>query len=308
MEDQTESKSLFKAEKPLSPGQRWLVGLLYLWLIPFFLLSFFLILKVSISEPLIALPPYLPLVTWTLPEHLHINIYLGNIWDLLTEPLYGYSFYLSLQLAFATTLITLLIAYPLAYAMVQQPKHRQYLLLLLVMLPFWTSFLMRVYAWIGILSPTGIINSFLMWTGLISQPLALLHSVSGVLIGMVYCYLPFMILPLYAALEKFDWVLLQAAQDLGCRPIRAFFTITLPLTRNGIITGGMLVFIPAVGEFVIPTLLGGSTSTMVGKVLWDEFFFNRDWTMASMLAVGLLIVLFIPLIIIHRSLTKREKL
>ena len=206
----------------------------------------------------------------------------------------------SLNLALWSTLFSLLLGYPMAYAISLASKGRQLILLLLIMVPFWTSFLIRVYAWMGILSPTGVINNLLLSLHLIKEPLSLLHTPTAVLIGMVYCYLPFMVLPLYAALEKFDRTLLEAAQDLGAHPIKAFFKVTLPLTQSGILIGCLLVFIPAVGEFVIPALLGGNDTVMMGKVLWDEFFYNRDWTMASMLAIVLLVVLMVPVYLIQR--------
>ena len=281
-------------------GKRLLIFLMYLWFIPFFLFAFVLILKVSFSEPVLAIPPYKPLMGPGEGEFLTIRLFIGNLMDLMEDPFYAIAFLSSLKLALWSTVLSLILGYPMAYAISLAPKGRQIILLLLIMVPFWTSFLIRVYAWIGILSPTGVINNLLINLHLITEPLSLLHTPGAVLIGMVYCYLPFMILPLYAALEKFDRTLLEAAKDLGARPYQSFCKITLPLTKSGIFIGCLLVFIPAVGEFVIPALLGGNESVMVGKVLWDEFFYNRDWTMASMLAIVLLAVLMIPVYLIGR--------
>jgi putrescine transport system permease protein len=188
----------------------------------------------------------------------------------------------------------------MAYGIARSAPAWRNLLLLLVMLPFWTSFLLRVYAWIGILKNNGVINNFLMWTGLIDDPIVMLQTNFAVYIGIVYSYLPFMVLPLYTAIEKLDLTLLEAAADLGCRPIKAFFRITVPLTRSGIIAGCMLVFIPAVGEFVIPALLGGPDTLMIGRVLWEEFFNNRDWPIASAVAIAMLLLLVAPIMILQR--------
>jgi putrescine transport system permease protein len=199
-----------------------------------------------------------------------------------------------------STILCLLIGYPMAYGIARSKPSWRNLLLLLVMLPFWTSFLLRVYAWIGILKNNGVINNFLMWLGIIDEPIVMLQTNFAVYIGIVYSYLPFMVLPLYTAIEKLDLSLLEAAADLGCRPVKAFFRITVPLTKNGIVAGCMLVFIPAVGEFVIPALLGGPGSLMIGRVLWEEFFNNRDWPIASAVAIAMLLLLVIPIMILQR--------
>ncbi|HHS88781.1 MAG TPA: ABC transporter permease, partial [Rhodobacteraceae bacterium] len=212
-----------------------------------------------------------------------------------------------LKIAFISTLITLIVGYPIAYGMAKAPSRWRPTLLMLVILPFWTSFLIRVYAWIGILSSEGFLNQFLLWTGLISEPLALLNTNIAVYIGIVYTYLPFMILPIYATLEKLDDSLLEAAEDLGCSRSSAFWLVTLPLSKAGIIAGCFLVFIPAIGEFVIPSLLGGSKTLMIGKVLWEEFFSNRDWPVASAVAVVLLLVLVIPIILFQRNEQKQRE-
>jgi putrescine transport system permease protein len=212
------------------------------------------------------------------------------------DPLYRNAYFQSISIAFVATCITLLIGYPLAYGMARAPQSLRPTLLMLVILPFWTSFLIRVYAWIGILKPEGLLNQFLMALGLIDQPLVIMGTNTAIYVGIVYSYLPFMVLPLYAALEKLDGSLIEAAQDLGCTPLSAFWKVTLPLSIPGIVAGFMLVFIPAVGEFVIPDLLGGSQTLMIGRTLWMEFFANRDWAVSSAVAVVLLILLVVPIV------------
>jgi len=207
--------------------------------------------------------------------------------------------------AFISTLLCLAVGYPMAYGIARARAATRNVLLLLVILPFWTSLLLRVYAWIGLLKANGVINNILMWLGVIHEPLTLLYTPLAMYVGIVYSYLPFMILPLYANLEKMDWQLLEAAEDLGCRPWQAFYKITLPLSRNGMLAGSMLVFIPAVGEFVIPALLGGPNALMIGRVLWDEFFSNRAWPVASAVAI-LLLVILVPFMMWYQSVQARE--
>ena len=200
-----------------------------------------------------------------------------------------------MKIALISTIVCLLIGYPMAYAIARANPAYRNTLLLLIILPFWTSFLLRVYAWIGLLKNNGLVNNILLQLGIIDQPIVMMQTDFAVYLGIVYSYLPFMILPLYANLEKLDWTLLEAASDLGCKPIKAFFKVTLPLSVPGIIAGAMLVFIPAVGEFVIPALLGGPDTLMIGRVLWDEFFGNRDWPVASAVAIAMLIFLVVPI-------------
>ncbi|MGH8197625.1 MAG: ABC transporter permease subunit, partial [Steroidobacteraceae bacterium] len=207
----------------------------------------------------------------------------------------------SVQVAAVSSLICLVVGYPMAYAIARSGDAWRHVLLMLIILPFWTSFLLRVYAWIGLLKSNGVINNVLMWAGIIEEPITMMQTDFAVYVGIVYSYLPFMVLPLYTAIEKLDLSLLEAAADLGCRPVKGFFRITLPLTRHGIIAGCMLVFIPAVGEFVIPALLGGPDSLMIGRVLWEEFFNNRDWPVASAVAIAMLLVLVIPIMFYQRS-------
>jgi len=271
-----------------------------LWLVLFFVLPFIIVLQISMAEPALAQPPYTPLWQWATDGVLQIRLNLQNVLLVWSDDLYLAAFLNSLWVAFVCTLLCLLIGYPMAYAIATAPERRRVALLMLIILPFWTSFLIRVYAWIGILKPEGLLNNFLLWLGLIDTPLAILHTQTAVFIGVVYSYLPFMILPLYANLARMDLTLLEAAADLGCRAPRAFLRITLPLSLPGIVAGSMLVFIPVVGEFVIPDLLGGPDSLMVGRMLWTEFFGNKDWPLASAIAILLLILLVVPFVAMQR--------
>ncbi len=271
-----------------------------LWLLAFFLAPFLIVLKLSFAEVAIAMPPYTPLIERLGETWFHLRVNLGNYLLLLRDDLYVSAYVNSLRIAGVATLIALLVGYPIAYGMVRAPRQWRLALLMAVILPFWTSFLIRVYAWIGILKKEGLLNLALMSMGLIDEPLTILNTDTAVYIGIVYSYLPFMVLPLYANLEKMDNTLLEAATDLGCRPIAAFWKITVPLSLPGIVAGCFLVFIPAVGEFVIPDLLGGSGTRMIGKTLWTEFFNNRDWPLSSAVAVVLLLVLIIPIVLFQK--------
>ncbi len=281
-------------------GRTLVTAVPYLWLLLFFLVPFVIVLKISVSEIRLAMPPYEPLVSWVADHAVALHVNFGNYAFLVEDPLYGKAFLNSITTAGISTFICLLIGYPMAYGIARSTPAWRNILLLLVMLPFWTSFLLRVYAWIGILKNNGVINNLLMSLGLIDEPIVMLQTNFAMYIGIVYSYLPFMMLPLYTAIEKLDGTLLEAAADLGCRPIKAFFRITLPLSMSGIVAGCMLVFIPAVGEFVIPALLGGPDSLMIGRVLWDEFFANRDWPVASAVAIAMLLVLVVPIMIYQR--------
>jgi len=247
------------------------------------------------------MPPYSELITFVEDGWIAFHGSLENYLWLWEDPLYINSYLSSLKIAAISTLLTLLVGYPIAYGMARAPRQWRFALLMLVILPFWTSFLIRVYAWIGILKKEGLLNLALTQLGLISEPLTILNTDTAVYIGIVYSYLPFMVLPLYANLEKMDLSLLEAAADLGCRPIKAFWVVTVPLSLTGIVAGCFLVFIPAVGEFVIPDLLGGSETLMIGKTLWTEFFNNRDWPVSSAVAVILLLVLIIPIVLFQRQ-------
>tara|TARA_R110000824_G_scaffold379013_1_gene570796 strand:- start:108581 stop:109492 length:912 start_codon:yes stop_codon:yes gene_type:complete len=289
--------------KRLKLGRRTVIAFPLVWLTLFFLLPFALVLKISLSEAAIAIPPYGPLLEYA-DQTLHVFLNLGNYLFLLSDSLYIAAYWGSVKTAFIATVACLLIGYPMAYAMARAPARWQLLLLLLVMLPSWTSFLIRVYAWMGILSNSGLINNLLIGIGLIDSPLRMMNTQFAVTIGIVYAYLPFMVLPLYAHLTRMDNSLLEAAADLGSRKINTFIKVTLPLSMGGIVAGSMLVFIPAVGEFVIPELLGGPDTLMIGKVLWEEFFLNRDWPVASALAMVMLLLLLVPIVWFHRYQSK----
>jgi putrescine transport system permease protein len=282
-------------------GQTIVIGMPYLWLLLFFAVPFLIVLKISFSmdDPMLT-PPFTPMIEW-LNDSFTLRLNFGKYQFLTTDGLYIETYLFSLKTALISTLLCLLVGYPMAYAMARAPQGVRPALLMLVILPFWTSFLIRIYAWIGLLSNNGIINNILLGWGVIDEPLAIMNTPFAVYIGIVYTYLPFMILPLYATLEKLDLSLLEAAADLGCRPIRAFFTITVPLSKPGIISGSMLVFIPAVGEFVIPELLGGAETYMIGNLLWNEFFNNRDWPLASAVAVVMLFFLVAPIMWFQRT-------
>ena len=282
-------------------GRTAVIAVPYLWLLMFFLVPFAIVLKISFSDAQIAMPPYQPLLHWVSEKALQIQLNFGNFAFLVEDNLYWKAYLNSIWVAGVSTLLCLLIGYPMAYAIARSQSSTRNVLLLLVILPFWTSFLLRVYAWIGILKNNGLINNTLMALGVIDQPIQMLQTDFAVYVGIVYSYLPFMILPLYANLEKLDLTLLEAAADLGCRPWKAFLKVTLPLSLPGIIAGCLLVFIPAVGEFVIPALLGDPGMLMIGKVLWTEFFNNRDWPVASAVAIALLLFLVIPIMFFQRA-------
>ncbi|WP_372866112.1 ABC transporter permease subunit, partial [Pseudomonas sp.] len=273
------------------------------WLFLFFLLPFIIVLKISFAEADVAIPPYTEIYNWA-EQQLSIVLNLSNYIFLSEDDLYLAAYLGSIKMAFISTALCVLIGYPMAYAIARADKDMQMVFLLLIMMPTWTAILIRVYAWMGILSSNGLLNSLLLSIGVIDSPLRILNTNLAVYIGIVYSYLPFMVLPLYANLVKHDQSLLEAASDLGSSNINSFWRITVPLSKNGIIAGCMLVFIPAVGEFVIPELLGGPETLMIGKVLWQEFFNNRDWPVASALAVVMLAVLIIPIILFNRSQAK----
>ncbi len=284
-------------------------GLPFLWLAVFFLLPFLIVLKISLSDPATAQPPYRPVLDLSRGlESLQAflsGLDLENFRTLLSDDLYFDAAVSSLRIAAIATLLLLVIGYPIAYAMAAAPARWRPLLLALVVLPFWTSFLIRVYAWIVILRPEGLLSQALIGFGLLAEPLAVLNTETAVFIGLVYAYLPFMVLPLYATLERLDDTLIEAAQDLGSPPWRAFWQITLPLSLPGVVAGSLLCFIPIVGEFVVPDLLGGSATLMIGRTLWSEFFSNRDWPLASAVAIVLLVILVIP-IVVYRDVEARR--
>jgi putrescine transport system permease protein len=287
---------------------RWIpVAIPYGWLLVFFLIPFLIVLKISFSNTDTAIPPYYPVFDGFSDAFEKAKDFTTeNYKRIIESDLYYRAYLSSLWIAGVATFFTLLIGYPLAYGMARAPLHWRPTLLMLIILPFWTSFLIRVYAWKTILTTEGFLNNFLMWTGLIQEPLQILSTNTAVYIGIVYSYLPFMVLPLYAALEKMDDTLLEAASDLGSPPLQSFWKITFPLSLPGVIAGCFLVFIPAVGEFVIPDLLGGSDTEMIGKVMWDEFFSTRDWPAASAVAVVLLLLLVVPIAIYQNQQAKAQ--
>jgi putrescine transport system permease protein len=278
-------------------GRRIVLGIPTIWLIVLFLIPFIIVFKISFSEVRLAMPPYAPLFEWVNGKLVAIKLNFSNYSFLFTDALYYSSYLYSLKVAAVSTAFCLALGYPMAYAIARSNETTRNVLLMLIVLPFWTSFLLRVYAWIGLLKSNGVINNVLMSLGIIHEPLTMLQTDFAVYIGIVYSYLPFMILPLYSNLEKHDATLLEAAADLGARPIKAFLRITLPQSMPGIIAGSLLVFIPAVGEYVIPSLLGRTDQLMIGRVLSDEFFENRDWPVASAVAIFMLGLLVIPMML-----------
>lgn len=294
-------------------GRTLVIAVPYLWLLIFFLAPFFIVLRISFSEVAIAIPPYLPVfdlsegwsVFWQKVQTLSFDNY---TW-LAGDPLYINAYLSSLKIAAVSTVLTLLVGFPMAYGMARAPYNLRPILLMAIILPFWTSFLIRVYAWIGILKPEGLLTLFGQTIGILSadEQFRILSTDTAVYIGIVYSYLPFMVLPLYASLEKMDGSLLEAAQDLGCPPLKTFWVVTVPLALPGIIAGCFLVFIPAVGEFVIPDLLGGADTLMIGRTLWVEFFSNRDWPVSSAVAVLLLLVLIVPIVMFQHQQQRQQE-
>ena len=280
-------------------GRTIVIAIPWIWLLLFFLIPFIIVLKISFADTRLGVPPYTSLAEWG-GGYVHFKMNVGNYLFILKESLYFEAFLSSLKVAAVSTIFCLLLGYPMAYGIARANTSWRNTLLLLIILPFWTSFLVRVYAWIGLLRNNGLINNVLMGLHIIDEPIVMMQTDFAMYIGIVYSYLPFMILPLYSNLEKHDNTLLEAAVDLGATPFRAFLRVTLPLSMPGVVAGSMLVFIPAVGEFVIPRLLGGTDSLMIGRVLWDEFFSNRNWPMASAVAIALLLVLVIPIMVFQR--------
>jgi putrescine transport system permease protein len=286
-------------------GQRLVITVPYLWLLVFFLVPFLIVLKISFAEfsPL-GRPPYEPVFRWLEEGALQIKLLVGSYDYLLHEPLYVSSWLYSIKVAFFSTIFCLMLGYPMAYAIARSTPTYRNVFLMLIILPFWTSFLLRVYAWIGLLKNDGVINNMLQAMGIIDEPLAMMNTSFAVYIGIVYSYLPFMILPLYSNLEKHDLTLLEAASDLGAGPIKAFMRVTLPLSMPGVVAGSLLVFIPAVGEYVIPSLLGRSDQLMIARLLSDEFFLNRDWPKASAVAIAMLLLLVVPIMLFQHFQNK----
>ena len=269
----------------------------FAWLLLFFLAPFFFVMKISVAETTIANPPYTPMIEWIDEGAMHIRVVIDNFAYLWEDDLYALTYLNSLKISIISTILCLLLGYPIAYAIVRSSHTTKHILLMLIILPFWTSFLLRVYAWMGLLADQGTINDLLIMLGIIDEPIRMLYTTFAVYVGIVYTYVPFMILPLYANMEKLDWELLEAAADLGARPMTTFFTVTLPMTSPGILAGSLLVFIPATGEYVIPDLLGGGNVLMIGRVLYNEFNANADWPVASAVAIALLLLLVLPMML-----------
>lgn len=289
----------------MSPtGKRILIALASLWLAALVLAPFLIALKISVAEVVLAQPPFTALIDWSGPR---LNLHWDNYALLFGDGLYLDSYLASLRLAGIATAIALVIALPLAHAMTRVPERWRTAVLVLAVLPFWTSSLIRIYAWIGILGPQGVLNTILLSIAAIDEPLPILNTDLGVVSGLVYSYLPYMLLPVYASLVRLDPALIEAASDLGCRPAKAFFAITLPLALPGILAGCLLVFIPAVGEFIVPDLMGGSDTQMIGKTLWTEFFTNRDWPLAGAATVVLVALLVLPVVVLERQGLRRAE-
>jgi putrescine transport system permease protein len=289
----------------VKPEQRFVIALPFAWLMLFFLLPFLILLRISVTDMGGGIDPFAPLLDisggqwqWHLKWENFTSIFKDVATDAGTgfgDTIYMGAYYTSIRYALLTTLLCLLIGYPFAYFMARAQPQARPVLLMLVMLPFWTSFLLRVYAWKGILADQGVVNQVLMWAGVIAEPLQMLYTDVSMLLGMTYVYCPFMILPLYANLVKMDTRLLEAAHDLGASPWKAFWLITVPLSKAGIVSGSMLVFIPAVGEFVIPSLLGGAENILIGRVVWDEMFSSNNWPRAAALAIVMILLILLPL-------------
>jgi putrescine transport system permease protein len=290
-------------------GARLVVLVPYLWLIVFFLLPFLIVVKISLSHTAVAQPPYTPVLDpgggWSALKEFVSALSFENYTLLGSDWIYLLSYLRSLEIAAGSTALLLLIGFPLAYGLARAPRRWQPALFVLMVLPFWTSFLIRIYSWINILQRDGLLNQALLALGLVEEPPAWLSTDTAVYIGIVYSYLPFMVLPIYATLEKMDETLIEAATDLGCPRWKAFWLVTLPLSLPGVVAGALLCFIPIVGEFVIPDLLGGSQTLMIGQTLWTEFFANRDWPVASAVAVVLVCLLVVP-IVIYQQMQNRD--
>lgn len=301
----TTKTALTSAINPLKRQDKlWrsvVISLPYLWMLIFFLIPFAIVFKISFADPIVGQPPFTALFDFKREAQTWLTATLDNYRFLTEDNLYWFSYLKSIKIAFLSTVICLFIGYPMAYGIARAKPRTRNILLMLVILPFWTSFLLRVYAWIGLLGKNGLVNNLLLKIGLIESPVQFLYTDAAVYLGIVYTYIPFMILPLYVSLQKMDRDLRDAAADLGATPWHSFINITLPLSMPGIIAGCMLVFIPAIGEYVIPSLLGGMDSLMIGRTLFDEFFINRDWPLASAVATVLLIILVVPIMLFQRT-------
>lgn len=278
-------------------GKNLIIFVPYVWIFLFFICPCLILIKLSFSEDLLASPPYSSLIEWISGTTLQVRLNLGSYLTLLTDEMYLKGFATSVLIAAASTICCLIISFPMAYGIARSSEKFRSILLMLVVLPFWTSFLIRVYAWIVLLSPAGVINNMLMKFGIISSPLPLMNNSYAACLGIIYAYLPFMILPLYNAIEKIDYTLIEAAYDLGSSPLTAFFSVVVPLSIPGIYAGSVLIFVPAMGEFVIPELLGGAQTLTIGRLVWNEFFGNMSWSTAASLSIILLTFLVLPIVL-----------
>jgi putrescine transport system permease protein len=295
-----------------SLAEKLAVSIPYAWLLVFFLVPFLIVLRISLSQPALAQPPYTPLFDLSAGWHGIMTFFAALSFDnyalIGSDPLYVLSYVKSVEIAAFSTLLLLVIGYPIAYGITRTPRRVQAVLMTLVMLPFWTAFLIRIYAWMNILQHDGPLNQLLLALHVVSAPPVWLSTDTAIYIGIVYSYLPFMVLPLYAALEKLDETLIEAAADLGCPRGKIFWQVTLPLSAPGVVAGALLCFIPAVGEFVIPDLLGGSQSPMIGQTIWTEFFGNKDWPAAAAIAITLIALLVTPIVIFqHQAMGAAER-
>lgn len=283
----------------------------FVWLLAFFAVPFAFVAKIAMSDSTLAMPPYLPVFDpsegWNGLMNLVGQLHFDNFRAVFDDNIYIMAYLNSIGIAFVATLLSLLLGYPIAYAIASAPQRWKLALIMAINLPFWTSFLIRIYAWIVLLSKEGVVNHLLISLGVTSEPLQMLNTTFAVYVGMVYAYLPLMVFPIYATLEKLDTSIYEAARDLGCHRIGAFFRVTLPLSLPGIMGGCFLVFIPMTGEFVIPSLLGSTGVPMIGRVLWDEFFINSDWPLASSISVLLLALLVVPIILYQFNRQRRER-
>ncbi len=287
-------------------GARILIGGLMLWYVLFFLVPFLFVIKISVASVTDTIPPYTPLFSFA-GQHLSVSVSFDNFSRLVSDPVIIESYLGSLRTAAVTTVLCILVGYPIAYAIAVERSGLRPVLLMLITIPFWTSFLIRIYAWIGLLKDNGLINNVLIWAGIIDSPLPIMNTSVSIYVGMVYCYLPFFILPLYSVLEKRDLTLSEAASDLGSPPFRTFWTITLPLSLPGVYAGSLLVFVPATGEYLIPRLLGGAVNLMIAPVLWDSFFVARNWPIAAAATVALVLMLLLPLSLVDRVRRRAEE-
>ncbi len=290
-------------------GRNLIISIPYVWIFLFFICPCLILIKISFSKEVLATPPYTSIIDWVEGSTLQVRLNLGNYLTLFTDEMYIKGFATSILIAGACTICCLILGFPMAYSIARSSKKYRSILLMLVVLPFWTSFLIRVYAWIVLLSPAGVINNILMKLDLISAPLPLMNNTYSACLGIVYAYLPFMILPLYSAIEKIDYSMMEAAYDLGCTPLKAFFEVIVPLAMPGVFAGSALVFVPAIGEFVIPELLGGAQTLTIGRLVWNEFFGNLSWPTAAALSIILLIFVVLPIVIAQRQKeSSKEKL